>query len=166
MRWPLGDHGDVEERFTHCFEYFLEGLITLGTVWEADRGLGATVWIPPDKANAWEQAQRNQPRIHALTEDGGRRYDAFWEWVESKIPAEPLCHLDSIGVEPGAQGRRIGSALIEFGLARARNDRVGVFLETGTPRNVPYYQRFGFRIVDNAEAPDGGPLIWFMRWDP
>jgi hypothetical protein len=27
MRWPLGGHGDVEERLTRCFEWFLERLI-------------------------------------------------------------------------------------------------------------------------------------------
>lgn len=67
---------------------------------------------------------------------------------------------------------RYGSRLIEFGLGLARADdagafleNAGAFLETGTPRNVPYYERFGFRSVDDADA-DGGPHIWFMRWDP
>lgn len=166
LRWPLGDHGDIEERFTRCFEWFLESLIELGMVWEAGTAMGAAVWIPAGQVEAWEEAQMNQPRVRALTEDGGRRYDAFWEWVSSKIPDERLWHLDSVAVEPELQGRGIGSALIEFGLARARADQSGVFLETGTPRNVPYYERFGFRTVADADAPDGGPHIWFMRWDP
>jgi hypothetical protein len=29
-----------------------------------------------------------------------------------------------------------------------------------------YYERFGFDIVTNEDAPDGGPHIWFMRRDP
>ena len=166
MRWPLGVHGDIEERITRCFEYFLESLIELGMVWEAGRGTGAAVWIPPDQLDAWEEAQRQDSRVYALTEDGGRRWDAFWEWVGSKIPDEPLWHLDSVGVEPKAQGLGIGLALIEFGLARARADDAGVFLETGASRNVPYYERFGFRVVEDADAPGGGPHFWFMRWDP
>jgi predicted N-acetyltransferase YhbS len=71
-----------------------------------------------------------------------------------------------VGVEPGAQGGGIGSALIEFGLAGACADQAGMFLETGNPRNVTYYERFGFRVVEAANAPGGGPRIWFMRWDP
>ena len=166
MRWPLGDHGDVEQRFVQCFEYFLESLVELGVVWEAGTAMGASVWIPSDQRDAWREAQTREPRVHALTEDGGRRYDTFWEWIESKIPDEPLWHLDSIGVEPSAQGRGIGSALVESGLTRARAAHAGVFLETGTPRNVPYYERFGFHVVEDPYAPDGGPRIWFMRWDP
>ncbi len=40
------------------------------------------------------------------------------------------------------------------------------FLSTGTRRNVDIYGRSGFRVVDEADAPGGGPRIWFMRRDP
>jgi len=30
------------------------------------------------------------------------------------------------------------------------------------PRNVPFYQSLGFQIVGEQQAPDGGPVIWFM----
>ncbi len=166
VRWPFGEHGDVEARFIRAFEFFIENLIPLGMVWEAGEAMGALVWISPDQSDAWHQAMLGNSRFRELTEDGGRRFDSLWEWVESKVPVEPVAHLDSIGVEPEAQGRGIGSALIEFGLARARAGGHGVFLETGSPRNVALYERHGFQVVEDADAPDGGPRIWFMRWDP
>lgn len=64
------------------------------------------------------------------------------------------------------QGRGIGRALIEAGLAQARRDGIGAFLSTGTAANVAIYGRCGFRVIDEADAPDGGPRIWFMRRDP
>ncbi len=30
-----------------------------------------------------------QARISALADDGGRRYDAFWDWVDSLSPVGP-----------------------------------------------------------------------------
>jgi hypothetical protein len=51
------------------------------------------------------------------------------------------------------------------GQARAQADGVGAFLSTGTARNVSIYERRGFRVVEDLDAPGGGPHIWFMRWD-
>lgn len=70
-----------------------------------------------------------------------------------------------MAVEPGWQGRGIGSALIEFALDRARESDAAVILETGTPGNVLLYERLGFRVVDEVDAPEGGPHVWFMRRD-
>ena len=48
MRWPMGEHGDVVDRFTRCFGYFLEDVIGHGIVWETGDAKGAAVWVPPD----------------------------------------------------------------------------------------------------------------------
>ena len=166
MRWPLGPHEDIEVRTVQAFEYFLDGLIDLGVVWEAGRGMGGAVWIPPDQLDAWKEAQTRDRRVYDLTDDGGRRWAEFWEWIGSKVPTVRLWHLDSIGVAPAMQGRGVGTALLEFGLSRARADEASVFLETGTARNVPLYERMAFRVVEDTDAPGGGPHIWFMRRDP
>jgi GNAT superfamily N-acetyltransferase len=166
MSWPLGSGGDLPERFTRCFGYFLEAALPLGLVWEAGHAEGAAVWIPPEKAQSWETHPWNQPRILALAEDGGRRYDAFWDWVGTHDLAEPAWQLDSIAVQPELQGRGVGKALIKAGLERARAQRTSAFLSTGTAANVSIYGRWGFRIYDEGNAPDDGPHIWFMRWDP
>ena len=166
MRWPMGASAEVVDRFTCCFAYFLERVLELGIVWEAGDAHGAAVWVPPEASEGWKAHPWNQQRIGALADDGGCRYDAFWDWVGSHSPAEPLWQLDSIAVEPAAQGRGLRAALIMAGLAQARAHGVGAHLSTGTPRNVSIYGRCGFRVVEDLDAPDGGPHIWFMRWDP
>lgn len=166
MRWPLGSEGDLEERFTRCFAYFLDAALPLGLVWEAGAGDGAAVWIAPEQSEVWDGHPWNQARILALADDGGGRYDAFWDWVAKHDPPEPSWQLDSIAVAPELQGRGIGRTLIEAGLARARAQRTGAFLSTGTEANVAIYARCGFRVYEEAQAPGGGPPIWFMRADP
>jgi ribosomal protein S18 acetylase RimI-like enzyme len=164
MAWPLGVEGDLVERLAHAFGAFLERVIPLGGVWEAGPGMGASIWMAPHHADAWEEATDNARR-HVPSGEGERRWDTLWGWVESKIPEEPLWHFDSLAVEPAMQGRGIGSALIESGLSQVGADEC-VFLETGTARNVPLYERFGFRVVEDADMPEGGPHVWFMRRDP
>jgi GNAT superfamily N-acetyltransferase len=165
MRWPLCGGDDIEERLVHAFELFMGDPIRLGMVWEAGTGTGALIWIPADQMDALDPANQAMRSVYER-EDGARRFDRFWEWVESKHPEEPLALLDSVAVQPAAQGQGIGSTLIRTGLDRARAAGHGALLETGNPRNVPLYERHGFRVVDAADAPDGGPHIWFMRWDP
>jgi hypothetical protein len=44
--------------------------------------------------------------------------------------------------------------------------RIGALTDDGGRRYVEIYRRSGFRVVDEADAPGGGPRIWFMRRDP
>ena len=166
MCWPMGEVEDRVERFTRCFAAFLEVVLELDLVSEADNASGASVWIPPDTFESWADHPWNQQQIHLLTADSGRRYDEFWRWVDSRNPDEPLWQLDSIAVDPSYQGQGFGGALILEGQLRARTEGLGAFLSTGTERNVTIYGRYGFRVIDDAYAPNGGPRIWFMRWDP
>ena len=137
-----------------------------GIIWESTDGRGALVLVPPEQRDALEDALHlDDSRTQNVFDDGGRRFELFWEWVASKVPREPLWHLDSVAVAPGWQGRGICSALIEFGLEQARESGTAMVLETGTQRNVPLYERLGFQVVEEADSPEGGPHVWFMRRD-
>ena len=169
MTWPLGGRTeDLEERCIRYHGLFVAPLMGRGIIWESTDGHGALVLVPPEQQDAFDDALAHvdDSRTHNVFHDGGRRYELFWEWVASKIPREPLWHLDSVAVAPGWQGRGIGSALVEFGLEYARESGTAMVLETGTQRNVPLYERLGFHVVEEADSPEGGPHVWFMRRDP
>jgi len=163
VRWPLLPTPDPAAQTARYFSFVDEVLAPLGVLWEAGNADGAAVWIPPGTHLAAVDAA-SRPGIHTLTDP--EKHDALWDWIESRIPDEPLWFLDHIGIDPSAQGRGIGAALIELGLERARHDGVDAFLETATRENVPYYERLGFRVVEEIDAPGGGPHVWFMRSDP
>ena len=163
ITWPFHDHR-VDERAEPLFAAILAEYQRSDIVWEAGDGGGVAVWIPPGSGVGIDQMNvATRDAIPPLTDDGGERYHAFWGWLESHIPAEPHWMLDMVGVDPARQGQGIGRALIGHGLGLAERDGVPAFLETGNPRNVPYYERFGFRVIDEGDAPGGGPHIWFMR---
>jgi GNAT superfamily N-acetyltransferase len=126
------------------------------------------VLLAPDSGDVWDEALDHveDGSEHTVTDDDGGRHERLWEWVAMKASSDSCWHLDSVGVEPGWQGRGIGSALIQFALGQARATNHPMLLETGTPRNVPLYQRVGFDIVEEDDAPEGGPHVWFMRFEP
>ena len=169
LTWPLGGRcEDLEERCVRAYALYIGPLLDAGLVWETADGHGALVLVPPDQSEVWGEALTHvdDSATHDITDDGGLRHEHFYGWVASRIPSEPLWHLDSVAVEPGWQGRGIGSALVEFGLEQARASSTAVILETGTPRNVLLYERLGFHVVEEADPPAGGPHVWFMRRDP
>jgi GNAT superfamily N-acetyltransferase len=95
------------------------------------------------------------------------RLAAFYGAVENAHErATPLPHwyLRLLGVEPGHQGRGLGSTLLTHGLARADATGHACFLETFQERNVRFYLRHGFDLVVDELEPETGIRIWgFLR---
>ena len=167
MRWSMGgdltDRPGLGERFTAYFRTVNAPNVDAGWVWETEDGSGAAVWLPPEAtASFLEDDLATRPAIAGFTDDPGR-YGEFWDWLDSHIPDEPMWFLDQIGVEPDHQGHGTGRALVDHGLRMARSAGLAAYLETGTLRNVTYYETFGFRVVHEGNAPGDGPHIWFMQ---
>lgn len=168
VRWPMGgdldDRASLEARMTTMFTEVNRQSVELGEIWITEDRSGVAVWLAPASTASFEEDDKQmRPRIFGLTDDGGERYTRQWDWVASRVPDEPLWYLDQLAVEPTQQGRGIGSALVEHGLAMARADGVSAFLETGNPDNIGYYERFGFVVIEEGDVPGGGPRVWFMR---
>jgi ribosomal protein S18 acetylase RimI-like enzyme len=167
----------LESRLIRAFELYLERLLPLGVVWEASEAtragaaapagdpLGAMVLISDDKYADWEAAVVDDSLVRELTDDGGARHVAFWDWLTARLPDERTWQLDSLGVAAHARGRGVGSALLRHALERATAAGFATTLETATPGNVPIYEHMGFRVYDDA-LPPAGPRVWFMRKDP
>lgn len=169
IRWPFpaGDDEEAERRTTEMFRVIDERFAEAGWLWEAGDVAGVALWIPPGGDAFYVQVERDtRDAIDALTDDGGARYRAFWDWIEEHFPHEPHWYLDHLAVAPEHRAKGFGRALIELGLGFARRDGVPAFLETARPANVRYYERLGFAVVVEEAAPGGGPPLWFMRFEP
>lgn len=78
-------------------------------------------------------------------------------------PHEPHVHLGPIGVAPEAQGKGIGSALMNRYMEYLHQERAAGYLETDRPENVEFYKKFGF-VVQRGQELIGAPT-WYM-WRP
>ena len=133
-----------------------------GWLWVADALHGVAAWIPPSAG--YDDSAVDAVVNPVLTEYGGDpcRVTTFWAWVESHRPDVPHWYLDFIAVDPDNRGSGCGGLLLRSGLARVDGQTESVFLVTGNPRTVPWYERFGFRTLRSEDAPHGGPRVWFM----
>jgi GNAT superfamily N-acetyltransferase len=166
VAWPFGTENDIG-RTTRLFEILDDEFGGAGFLWEVPRARGVAMWVPPDEHQRFLEAElATREPVTSLTPDGGIRYQAFWDWIESNLPNEPQWFLDHIAVAKTERGTGVGSALIRFGLERAARDGVPTTLETSKPHNLPIYEHLGFRTYLEADAPGGGPHLWFMRAEP
>ena len=167
ITWPLPPAAPLSDVVSLFSTIVHDAYGPMGTVSVAGEVDGAAVWLPPEQAARFEEVEAaTRPKIAALTDDGGVRYGAFWDWLDGHLPREPCWFLDILAVREAARGRGIGSALVRNGLQRAHAAGVPAFLETARPANVPMYEHLGFRVVEESDAPDSGPTIWFLRADP
>ena len=80
--------------------------------------------------------------------------------VEKIHPQKPHYYLEYIGVEPLFQGKSIGSIIMQHLINKADEVSVGCYLENADPRNLSFYKRFGFQVIDEKEIL--GIPSWFM----
>jgi hypothetical protein len=53
--------------------------------------------------------------------------------------------------------------LLDEGLAAARADGLGAWLDTMNPANVPFYEAHGLVVRHETPLPAGGPTVWSME---
>merc|ERR1719223_1054955 len=77
-------------------------------------------------------------------------------------------HLQFLGA--AVQGKGLGSKLIQVGIERAEKAGVACYLESSNIKNIPFYERHGFKILevlypfeDKASGEKGPPATLMIR---
>ena len=86
--------------------------------------------------------------------------------VDGLRPKEPHWYLATLGTEPARQGTGVGSALLRSMLDRIDESGRPAYLESSKERNVPFYARFGFEVIEELQSEAGTPTIWRMWREP
>ncbi|MCX2679757.1 GNAT family N-acetyltransferase [Galbibacter sp. EGI 63066] len=68
--------------------------------------------------------------------------------LKTKYPKEKFAHLWYIGVDPKVQSKGIGTELMN---AVLQSVKLPVYLETSTERNLPFYRKFEFEVIDTVD---------------
>jgi ribosomal protein S18 acetylase RimI-like enzyme len=90
--------------------------------------------------------------------------------VDGNHPTYKHYYLAYIGVSPNCQGQGIGSALLKPVLKKADAQGIPCYLETGNPKNIKFYEKYGFTVTNEivvmnksevavGDAPKGAPLL-------
>jgi ribosomal protein S18 acetylase RimI-like enzyme len=80
--------------------------------------------------------------------------------IKSLQPVGKLCYLWFIGVQPEEQNKGIGGALLTEVIHHAEQQNRTLCLETSTEKNLPWYQKFGFKIYNELDL---GYRLYFLK---
>jgi ribosomal protein S18 acetylase RimI-like enzyme len=86
--------------------------------------------------------------------------------IETKHPHEPHWYLASLGTAVEQQGKGVGGALMRPVLERCDAEGTPCYLESSKERNLPFYRRHGFEVVEEVPLPGDGPPVWTMWREP
>lgn len=75
-------------------------------------------------------------------------------------PHDPMYYLWFIGVDPKHQDKGIGSELMKQVIQRAERKNRPILLETSTLKNIPWYEKYGFKIYNELDL---GYRLFFMK---
>lgn len=123
--------------------------------------LGALAAVPPSANPLPPPAPAVQFRT--LLSQGFRvasRWGAIARRLQVLHPQRPHWYVASLGVEPAAQGRGLGAALLTRLLERADREGFPTYLETDRIRNVGFYEARGFRVEEQIALL--GVPVWRM----
>ncbi len=96
---------------------------------------------------------------------GGSRLMRPSRHIDSRHKALVPCRhwfLALLGVAPESQGKGHVSALLLPVLASIDAQRLPCFVETMDARNVPRYEHYGFRVLEQSRVPGTDLTSWAM----
>jgi ribosomal protein S18 acetylase RimI-like enzyme len=146
----------------------LRQLLAGEEVWTNDELTCAALWAPPGRwhSSLRETAELVPSFLHPRLFMRMPMVALGWEKLERAHPHKPPhLYLALLGTEPEAQGRGLGSAVLAPVLEQCDSDGVGAYLESSKERNIDFYARHGFRVLDEIHLVRG-PTMWKMWRDP
>ena len=169
IAWLFPDESSRAIRTERTFQIYLRDTLRVGEVFTTADRTGASMWKPPGK---WKLEKLQLARqLPALAQAFGRRITALIQMenqVEALHPDEPHWYLAVLGTDPVAQGKGIGAALLRQVTDRCDANGEAAYLESSKPDNVPYYERFGFKVTGEVTLGkhNDGATMWMMWRDP
>jgi ribosomal protein S18 acetylase RimI-like enzyme len=139
-----------------------------GFVYTDEARSGAAIWSPP---RTWRTTPRQDLELASA-------FAHPRHWPRAPLvayglfglerlhpPKPPHFYLATLGVAPAAQGRGLGSRLLQPVLELCDADGVPAYLESSKESNIAFYARHGFRVAREISLPRG-PTMWAMWREP
>lgn len=171
--WFIGPAPGSDEARLAMFTGWVREQFELGRrnqVVEQDGAIrAAALWTEPPGAQATPRLRLLRGLWGERQISGLRRFPRFVRMVmatEARYPRFPHYYLGAIGAADTARGTGAGSKLIRATLEEADAAGLPTYLESSNPRNLTFYWRHGFRLLEELRLGRNAPALTLMLREP
>jgi GNAT superfamily N-acetyltransferase len=157
-----------EKRFPHTFGVPTKYGLKYGKIYAPTSDIeAAAVWIGPPyidmtiwrifRSGAFSVAMKLGLKIAFLV---SKVFDQLVKDRQRLMKGEYL-YLNALGVSPEKQGTGLGSKLVKA-MIENLDPQYPIYLETESERNVRFYEKLGFKVLNTIEVPTLNLPMWEM----
>lgn len=161
LRWFLPTQEAYTKHFAELCEVLTGPTFRTGTAFELVDGSAVALWYSPGLEKDNELI--GETFVKLVPAETLAAMEKFGEEMRKYLPQEPYWYLSFLGVDPLAQGKRLGSILLADRLDACDAAGEITYLESSNPRNVPFYLRHGYEILGEVNAGNPEPLTPMIR---
>jgi GNAT superfamily N-acetyltransferase len=162
-RWTWPDTYQYATYWPKFVEAFAGGAFDHGTAHGLEDCRAVALWLSPGHGPDEEtlMAVARESMDDQVFEDT----IGLFEQMDAVHPRVDHWYLPVTGVDPVAQGQRLGSTLMAHALAICDSEGLPAYLEATNPRSRNLYARLGFDVIEVIQYGTSPP-VWAMLRPP
>jgi len=163
-------------RFQNLLTYFkfrIKYGLRYGEVYSTSNDFeGVAIWLSGKKTHVsiWRGMLSGGMKLYGeLSGELMTKFNEINHYTTSfrnSIIQPPYYQLSPIGVIPEMQGKGFGGKLLKPMFERFDDKKIICFLETQTKKNIPLYQKYGFKVVKEGKITNTNLQHWGMKREP
>jgi GNAT superfamily N-acetyltransferase len=162
--WLIPNDARRQARLRHYFGIELRHFaLPRGRVETTEDLAGAMLSLPPGRWRVPLHTTLLHGSVFGARIAKAASLGARMELRHMRLAREPHYYVRDIGVNPGIQGRGLGSALMRPTLDRCDREGLPAYIEASSERSAALYARLGFQLIEELRVWGSPPLRLMLR---
>ncbi len=160
-RWLYPHDDSYAENFPLLVASIADSAFETSTAWSLGDDGAVALWVPPGPLPDAERIGR--VLLETVPEEKHSEVFGTLELTDAARPPYPHWYLPWLGVEVAKQGKGFGTALLTASLDYIDVGGLAAYVLATSPRNVEFFERFGFVVQSRAQQGSAPPLTVMIR---
>jgi ribosomal protein S18 acetylase RimI-like enzyme len=172
MKYVLPDDDKRPQATPELYGGIIRYALLYGKAYTTSNVDGAACWLPPEQSSPTLLRMLKAGMLKVPFLLGWKSYqrlnefEAQAEILHKRHATKPHWYLWALGVDPACQGKGTGGVLLQPIIAQADADKTPCYLETQNEKNLPFYEKHGFKVSEQKEVFKNAVTTWAMLRQP